>query len=53
LARRVDTRRTHQIVVGVHDGLVGEMDKTYFDAVYDTPEEAEAYWNLYRARPSR
>lgn len=44
---------TYRILVGVRDGFLGEIGKEYFEAIHDTPEEAVAFYNLYRASASR
>jgi hypothetical protein len=50
LARRVDLRRTYIVLMGCRDGFSGDIHKDYFEALYDTAEEAEAFYNLHRSR---
>jgi hypothetical protein len=47
LADKIEKRYVYRQIVGTRDGMMGRIEKQYFDAIYENPDEAEAQYQFY------
>ena len=49
-AKRIDTRRTYNMIQAIRDSFSPSIPIDYFRAIYDTEEEASAMHALHESR---